>query len=116
MVYAFDCDYSFHTPTEDTRHPSAIRSIFSDCDNAVRLPFNAIYRVSLIALTNAPSSNTLQNLMILPFGSESSTMWMNGRLASPSCKAANLVQVKNIGILCYAVHIVHIWDNHYILW
>ena len=47
MVYAFDCDYSFHTPTEDTCHPSAIQSIFSDCDNAVRLPFNAIYRVSV---------------------------------------------------------------------
>jgi len=59
---------------------------FPDGVSAVNLPSSVLYRVSSIALTRAPSSNTLLNLTTSPFGPAISTPWTNGLLASPALR------------------------------
>ena len=102
----FTVTIPFQTPTDGTCRLSATRSILSDDVSAVRRLFSDRYSVSSMALTNAPSSNTLQNLTISPFGPESSTPWTNGRLASPSCRLPTSYKSKTLVFPSLYMHCV----------
>ena len=74
----------FHTPSDGTSRPSAIFRILDDGTSADNRFFAVRYIFSSIALASAPSSNTLRNLTVSPFGPFNSTPYTNGMLVSPA--------------------------------